>query len=199
MNLYRISMLRCGSECALSSPNFTKLHRQLHATMIYVTHDQVEAMTMADRIVVLQSGVVEQVGSPMDLYRYPRNLFVAGFIGSPRMNFLGTSVQQVVPDGLMIALGSAGTLHVPMQSGMSATGDKVTLGIRPEHVTLVAAGGLPAEVQEVEHLGSESYLHLSMGSGEPFTVKINGETTVRPDQQAAQDRSGIRSPFRPER
>ncbi len=65
----------------------TKLHRQLHATMIYVTHDQVEAMTMADRIVVLQSGIVEQVGSPMDLYRYPRNLFVAGFIGSPRMNF----------------------------------------------------------------------------------------------------------------
>ncbi len=161
----------------------TKLHRQLRATMIYVTHDQVEAMTMADRIVVLQAGIVEQVGSPMDLYRYPRNLFVAGFIGSPRMNFLEATVRQTVPDGVVTALTSGATLHVPVNSGMAAPGDQVTLGIRPEHISLTAADGLSAQVQTVEHLGSESYLHLNTGSGESLTMRVNGETSVRPDEQ----------------
>ena len=161
----------------------TKLHRQLRATMVYVTHDQVEAMTMADRIVVLQAGVVEQVGSPMDLYRYPRNLFVAGFIGSPRMNFLEASVQQIVPAGLVIALANSATLLVPVHSGTASIGEKVTLGIRPEHIALVTDNGLAAQVQAVEHLGSESYLHVALQSGELLTLKINGETSVTPDQQ----------------
>ncbi len=168
----------------------TKLHRQLRATMIYVTHDQVEAMTMADRIVVMQAGVVEQVGSPMDLYRQPRNLFVAGFIGSPRMNFIPASVQATasasaqagVANSLVVALANGTTLHVPVNSPTAAVGDQVTLGIRPEHMTL-AETGLPAQVQTVEHLGSESYLHLDLGSGEPLTMRINGETEVLPDQQ----------------
>ncbi|MDQ6732519.1 MAG: sn-glycerol-3-phosphate ABC transporter ATP-binding protein UgpC [Nitrospirota bacterium] len=161
----------------------TKLHRQLRATMIYVTHDQVEAMTMADRIVVLQGGIVEQVGSPMELYRYPRNLFVAGFIGSPRMNFVAASVQQTVSDGVVIVLSNGATLHVPVNSAICAGGDQVTLGIRPEHIAVVAAGDLAAQVQAVEHLGSESYLHLAIQSGELLTIRVNGETTVQPDQQ----------------
>ena len=162
----------------------TKLHRQLRATMIYVTHDQVEAMTMADRIVVLQAGIIEQVGSPMDLYRSPRNLFVAGFIGSPRMNFFEASVEQIAPAGVVIALPNRATLHVPISPGTAAAvGDKVTLGVRPEHISLVTSEGISAQVQAVEHLGSESYLHLNLGSGEPFTVRVNGETSVVPDQQ----------------
>ncbi len=162
----------------------TKLHRQLRATMIYVTHDQVEAMTMADRIVVLQAGVIEQVGSPMDLYRYPRNIFVAGFIGSPKMNFLEASVQQIVPDdGLVVVLKDGTPIAIPAVSGVAAVGDKITVGIRPEHISLVVTGGIAAQVQTVEHLGSESYLHLNVGSGEALTVRINGETSAVPDQQ----------------
>ena len=133
----------------------TTLHRKLAATMIYVTHDQVEAMTMADRIVVLNAGRVEQVGTPMELYRSPTNLFVAGFIGSPKMNFL--------PAALLNDL----TAH--------------TIGIRPEHICL-SDTGLPATVQLVEHLGSESYIHAQLATGEPITLRLNGETTLIPDQ-----------------
>ena len=165
----------------------TKLHRQLRATMIYVTHDQVEAMTMADRIVVLQAGVIEQVGSPMDLYRHPRNLFVAGFIGSPRMNFVMASVQQAFPDKLAVALPGGTSLEVPVASAIAAAEDKVTVGIRPEHISIAPAGvtasTLPAQVQAVEHLGSESYLHCELSSGELLTVRVNGETEIVPDQR----------------
>ncbi len=163
----------------------TRLHRQLGATMIYVTHDQVEAMTMADRIVVLRAGIVEQVGSPMDLYRNPRNLFVAGFIGSPRMNFLEAVVQQTKSSGIMVTLGHTITLDVPTASEGFQPGHKLTLGIRPEHIILAASNGnaLPAQVQAVEHLGSESYLHLQIESGELLTIRINGETQLLPDQQ----------------
>ncbi len=162
----------------------TKLHRQLRATMIYVTHDQVEAMTMADRIVVLQAGIIEQVGSPMDLYRYPRNIFVAGFIGSPKMNFMEASIAQVLQGGsVVVALANGATLSVPAVDGMAGAGDKVTVGIRPEHISLASSDGISAQVQTVEHLGSESYLHLNIASGELLTVRINGETTVVPDQQ----------------
>ena len=161
----------------------TRLHRQLRATMIYVTHDQVEAMTMADRIVVLKAGMVEQVGSPMDLYRSPRNLFVAGFIGSPRMNFLKAFLEQVSPAGVVVALPGGTMLDVPGDPGAAAAGDQVTTGIRPEHMTLVAHGGLAAQVQAVENLGSESYIHLKMASGELLTIRVNGETGVRPDER----------------
>ncbi len=133
----------------------TTLHRKLAATMIYVTHDQVEAMTMADRIVVLNAGRVEQVGTPMELYRTPRNLFVAGFIGSPKMNFLPAT--------------------------LLADPHAHTVGIRPEHIG-VADEGLPATVQLVEHLGSESYIHAQLVTGEPITLRLNGESTLTPDQ-----------------
>ncbi len=160
----------------------TRLHRQLHATMIYVTHDQVEAMTMADRIVVMQAGVIEQVGSPMELYRSPKNLFVAGFLGSPRMNFLQGTVQQADGSGVNLAVGDT-TLRLPDFTGSAKAGEKVTLGARPEHIGIVQDGGLPARVNLVEHLGAESYLHLQASSGEALTVRVNGETEVQPDQQ----------------
>ena len=159
----------------------TKLHRQLRATMIYVTHDQVEAMTMADRIVVMQAGIIEQVGSPMELYRSPRNLFVAGFIGSPRMNFLPATVLD--PTTLLVA----GALTLTIPAIAAQPGDSLTLGVRPEHLLLAASAGLPAHVQTVEHLGSESYLHLSVETGETITARVNGGTTIRPDDQVHLD------------
>ncbi len=161
----------------------TRLHRELRATMIYVTHDQVEAMTMADRIVVLQAGSVEQVGTPMELYRQPTNLFVAGFIGSPRMNFLLATVQSASDAGLVLALGDGTALHAPQRTSALAAGDKVTLGIRPEHMTLTTTGSIAAEVQAVEQLGGESYLYLQASSGEALVVKVNGESKAVPEQQ----------------
>ena len=160
----------------------TKLHRQLRATMIYVTHDQVEAMTMADRIVVMQAGLIEQVGSPMELYRSPQNLFVAGFIGSPRMNFLPAVIEQATSAGLTVSLNGALTLHLPVLPGSAKIGDRITVGIRPEHIRLSESGGLPAQVQTVEHLGSESFLHLSIETGETLTARVAGETLLQADQ-----------------
>ena len=114
-----------------------KLHRDLGATMIYVTHDQVEAMTLASKIVVLNHGRIEQVGAPLELYRHPRNLFVAGFIGSPRMNFIKGQVLRV--EGIIATIGFAGTeAALPVKPGSLKPGDAVTVGIRPEHME---AGG----------------------------------------------------------
>ena len=161
----------------------TKLHRELKATMVYVTHDQVEAMTMADRIVVLQAGTVEQVGTPMELYRYPRNLFVAGFIGSPRMNFFTATVQNVSDGGVSLALIDGTTIHTPVPASALRSGDTITLGIRPEHLSITAAGGIGAQVQSVEHLGSESYVYLKANSGEVLTVRVSGESTVAPEEK----------------
>ena len=159
----------------------TKLHRQLQATTIYVTHDQVEAMTMADRIVVLQAGSIEQVGTPMELYRQPRNIFVAGFIGSPRMNFLAATLRQSTSSDTTIALQDGTTLRVPLVSTSAQQGDKVTLGLRPEHIGLAERSELAATVQTVEHLGPESYLHLQTKYGETLTMRVNGETAIKVD------------------
>ena len=159
----------------------TKLHRQLQATTVYVTHDQVEAMTMADRIVVLQAGKIEQVGTPMELYRQPTNLFVAGFIGSPRMNFLPVTLHQSTPLETTISLRDGTLLHAPLVLDSSRPGDQLTLGIRPEHISLIVDGNLLAQVQTVEHLGSESYVHVQTKDREALTIKVTGETKVQPD------------------
>ncbi len=161
----------------------TTLHQQLQATMIYVTHDQVEALTMADKIVVLQAGVIEQVGSPMDLYHHPRNLFVAGFIGSPRMNFLPARVQGVAGNTVQVALPDGSVFDVPIVADGVQMGDELTWGARPEHITLTRQAGLPARVQLIERLGGESFLHVQIASGELLVVKVSGETEVRLQQE----------------
>ena len=159
----------------------TKLHHQLRATTIYVTHDQVEAMTMADRIVVLQAGSIEQVGTPMELYRQPKNIFVAGFIGSPRMNFLVATVCQSTSSETTISFQDGATLSVPLVSPSARQGDTVTLGLRPEHLHLTERSNLTATVQTVEHLGSESYLHLQTKQNETLTMRVDGETGITAD------------------
>jgi multiple sugar transport system ATP-binding protein len=127
-----------------------QLHKDLTTTMIYVTHDQVEAMTMADRIVVLNKGIIEQVGSPLDLYNRPQSQFVAGFIGSPKMNFI--------------------------TGELAAAHNAATIGIRPEHILISdKAGDWPAKVLLAEHLGADTFLHVDAGKAGTLTVRVSGE------------------------
>ncbi len=153
------------------------LHKRLRSTMIYVTHDQTEAMTMADRIVVLRAGRIEQAGSPLELYNAPANRFVAGFIGSPRMNFLPCKVTGRNEAGLQVA--SNGLPAVTIQGvdpGATATGEELVLGIRPEHVEFGNADGLPGNVDLVEHMGGESYVYMTLASGDKIVVRRPGQT-----------------------
>ena len=163
----------------------TRLHRELNATMIYVTHDQIEAMTMADRIVVLQGGVVEQVGKPMELYRNPRNQFVAGFIGSPRMNFLPVRFQGGSGQERILTLSDGTILSLPTpEIASDAQGKIATLGIRPENISFATAGnGLSAQVQMVERLGGESYVYAETAGRESLIVRATGEADLKPGQE----------------
>ena len=165
--------LRVGMRLEIS-----ELHKRLSTTMIYVTHDQVEAMTMADKIVVLQAGVIEQVGSPLELYSRPRNTFVAGFIGSPKMNLIG---------------GPEAAKH-----------DAATVGIRPEHIEISKTeGSWKGTVGVSEHLGSDTFFHIqSNASPEPLTVRATGEMDLqygaevffspRPEHLHRFDQNGLR-------
>ena len=128
-----------------------RLHRELKTTMIYVTHDQVEAMTMADRILVLNEGRVEQVASPLELYQNPASLFVAGFIGAPKMNFLEVGVERAMEDRCRVTLFQGSALDVPALGAGIAAGGRLTLGIRPEHVALESGGQVEGEIQALEH------------------------------------------------
>jgi multiple sugar transport system ATP-binding protein len=162
------------------------LHQRLNATMIYVTHDQVEAMTLADRIVVLRDGRIEQIGTPLDLYNRPANRFVAGFIGSPRMNFVEGRVQQGSDGALAIDLGGAAPVHL---QATGQDGETVTLGIRPQHVAIVEseAGNLDLQVTLVEQLGAETVIHgTTAASGAPFTIAQPGQRHL-----AVGDRVGL--------
>ena len=161
----------------------SRLHEELNATMIYVTHDQIEAMTMADKIVVLQAGRVEQVGSPLDLYHHPANLFVAGFIGSPRMNMLPAKVVEAGTSGTMVALSSGQRTSVPVEAGTARPGDSVTLGIRPEGLHIDPGGTIPAAVSLVERLGGLTLLHVKAGGDQEMTVQIEGSAPVRAHDQ----------------
>jgi multiple sugar transport system ATP-binding protein len=152
-----------------------KLHQDLGATMIYVTHDQVEAMTMADKIVVLNAGVIEQVGSPLDLYHKPANMFVAGFIGSPKMNFIKAKAT-TNGGNIHVTLANGNELSLPAaRAKMSADGD-VTLGIRPEHISLLPAGraAITAHVRLAEYLGSETMFYATLADGTDLAVKADG-------------------------
>jgi multiple sugar transport system ATP-binding protein len=153
-----------------------KLHEKLAATMIYVTHDQIEAMTMADKIVVLQGGVVKQVGSPLELYHHPRNLFVAGFIGSPKMNLLPGRVIGNGENGITVELASGNPLSVPVKGETLRAGDEVTVGIRPEHLSLTDDGEIAGTVLVTERLGGLTFLHIQVagdqiGSSRPAETR----------------------------
>ena len=142
---------------------FARLHDELKTTMIYVTHDQVEAMTLADKIVVLSAGNVEQVGSPNQLYHAPQNKFVAGFIGSPKMNFLNGEVTQVLSDGILVKYATGETQLAAVEPGKAKAGDAVTVGIRPEHLHAGTAAtlehGVSSKTMAVESLGDAAYLY----------------------------------------
>jgi multiple sugar transport system ATP-binding protein len=156
-----------------------RLHEELRATMLYVTHDQVEAMTMADVIVVLNGGAVEQVGTPLDLYHNPRNLFVAGFIGSPQMNFVPATVHQLGKDATTVALPGGTTLEVPVISDRLRPGERVTLGARPEHLTLSEAGGFWGEALVIERLGNATFVHVAVEGGPMLNVQADDDHPVR--------------------
>jgi multiple sugar transport system ATP-binding protein len=145
----------------------SKLHRQLDATMIYVTHDQVEAMTMGDRIVVLKDGEVQQVDTPLHLYNHPANRFVAGFIGSPAMNFLHGRVEGAAGDLAFVADGEVFAVPVPPAYAAALApyaGQAVILGVRPEHLSVARDGAAsPWTVDVVEPMGSEIVLYVSAG------------------------------------
>ena len=162
-----------------------QLHADLAATMIYVTHDQVEAMTMADRIVVLRDGKVEQVGAPLDLYRRPTNLFVAEFIGSPRMNALPASLVRADPSGCRVNLPGGAAIHLSFDGAALEVGDQLTLGVRPEGLRPAHAGALAGVVTLVEQLGAVSLVHCEM----------DGQTSVIA-QLAASDEFHIGDPIR---
>ncbi|MDV6318184.1 sn-glycerol-3-phosphate ABC transporter ATP-binding protein UgpC [Chromohalobacter sp. HP20-39] len=143
-----------------------RLHHRLGSTVIYVTHDQVEAMTLADQIVVLNGGHIEQVGSPQELYQRPATRFVAGFIGSPTMNFLSATLRESHADGCRISLPGIGELTLPQNAAGLAANAKLTLGIRPEHLSLDEPQGDNAfEIVNVEYLGNEVYVYLDSGQG----------------------------------
>ena len=155
------------------------LHEQLSATMIYVTHDQIEAMTMADKIVVLQAGLVEQVGSPLELYHRPRNLFVAGFMGSPRMNLLPATVSAV--DGAGVTVDGPGGIHVttPVATDGVNPGMAVTFGVRPEHVALNDNGPIAGRALIAERLGGLTLLHVELTDRTMIVVQTDGSDATR--------------------
>ena len=157
-----------------------KLHDQLNATMIYVTHDQSEAMTLADDIVVLDEGIVSQKGSPMELYSNPSNLFVGGFIGSPKMNFVDSKILSSTNDSTEIDIFGTSKITIPKTSSNSSNGDSVTLGIRPEHLLVNQDGDASWEskVFVVEKLGSGTFLYLEK-DGEPLVVETEGDSNIK--------------------
>ena len=165
-----------------------RLHRELGSTIIYVTHDQVEAMTLADKIVVLRAGVVEQVGAPLELYDNPANTFVAGFIGSPRMNFF---------DGIVTGHSSSGALHtcqvalagfdnavvtLPLQGNLPALGTSVSVGVRPEHFQEDGDACLPVTIDMLEHLGGETFAYARASSGAMVVIETKNGRSLRSGQ-----------------
>jgi lactose/L-arabinose transport system ATP-binding protein len=148
-----------------------RLHRELNATMIYVTHDQVEAMTLADRIVVLRGGRIEQVGAPLDLYDNPANAFVAGFIGSPRMNLIPATAWRD-GDQVRVVLAGGELLFRP-KGPMPADGTAVQLGLRPEHLALAGGVSVTVTCETIERLGAVSYLYGCLPDGTPITAQID--------------------------
>ena len=164
-----------------------RLHKQLGATMVYVTHDQVEAMTLGDKIVVLSGGQIQQAGTPLALYQQPSNKFIATFIGSPTINLLPANVMEVTPAGVVLGLLNGDTLLANVDGTGLEAGDPVDLGLRPEHCRVVLPGDniapksldLSCEITLVEHLGESNLLYLKMDDGQELIVRGDGNAEVR--------------------
>jgi multiple sugar transport system ATP-binding protein len=155
--------------------------------MIYVTHDQVEAMTLADKIVVLNSGSIEQTGTPLELYHHPVNLFVAGFIGSPKMNFFETEVRSAGSEGVAVVLPGGKVVTVPVTADGLSPGAKATLGVRPEHLRPAETGELAGEVVVAERLGGETYYYLRLPDQPLVVAQAEGS-----DSRRVHDRVAVR-------
>ncbi len=163
-----------------------RLHKQLSATIVYVTHDQVEAMTLADKIVVMRGGVVEQVGSPLELYDDPANLFVAGFIGSPKMNFLRGVIEPGNGGEPHARLPDYGDAKIPIKLKQAVPGAEVTIGIRPEHFNESGSAILDLTIDMLEHLGGETFAYARHGKGELVVIETkNGRGLKSGDRVAA--------------
>jgi multiple sugar transport system ATP-binding protein len=162
-----------------------RLHKELQATMIYVTHDQVEAMTLADKVVVLNGGRVEQVGSPLELYHQPANLFVAGFLGTPKMGFLKGKITGLDSQGCEVLLDAGTRISLPLSGANLSVGGAVTLGIRPEHLNLAQPGDCTLKVTAdvSERLGSDTFCHVVTASGEALTMRVRGDLASRFGEQ----------------
>ncbi|MDB5776876.1 MAG: transporter [Herbaspirillum sp.] len=157
-----------------------KLHRQLAATIVYVTHDQVEAMTLGDKIVVMHDGRIQQTGTPLALYQHPQNLFVAGFIGSPKMNLMPGKVTAIGAQAMSVELDGGWSVQANVAAGGVHAGDTVTVGLRAEHIQ---ENGLASEtfngmVNVVEHLGEANYIYVTLDSGQELVVRGDGNNTV---------------------
>jgi len=178
-----------------------RLHRELNTTMVYVTHDQLEAMTMADRIVVLNEGQVEQLGSPLELYQHPATLFVAGFIGAPKMNILDAEIKAANDQNLILMLANGACVAVPSPREKLSPGEKIKLGVRPEHLSVepvvqglgpahsavdppasgpgVAGAPLQGEIEALEHVGPRAYIHSQLEDGTKLVAQTGGDTQAR--------------------
>ena len=180
------------------------LHERLGTTMIYVTHDQIEAMTLADRIVVMRAGRIEQVGRPLDLYNSPANLFVAGFIGAPRMNLMDVTVTAAGPASVTVEGPGGFTAKHAGDGSALHPGDKATLGVRPHDIATIDRGGVEAKVTLVEALGPETVVHASLPDGKKLVAVLQGQEaspaggTIRLGFEAGRthlfDASGMRVP-----
>jgi multiple sugar transport system ATP-binding protein len=161
-----------------------KLHHSMSATMIYVTHDQVEAMTLADRIVVLDAGIVRQFGSPIDLYQHPENLFVAGFIGSPKMNFLPCEVVHGSNEGTTVRILGGDAITTTSRGNGGVSGRGFTVGIRPEHLRADGSGEgqIIGKVVTTEQLGAESWIYLDIGQPDLLVVKAGAGHSAQPGE-----------------
>jgi multiple sugar transport system ATP-binding protein len=162
-----------------------KLHRDLGSTVVYVTHDQVEAMTLADRIVVMESGLIRQIGTPLELYHRPANLFVAGFIGSPKMNFLKVQVVAIADDGVTVRCADFAPTVIPVRAETVKPGDGATLGIRPENVNQPAPGSVSVAgtIELVERLGRETGLRVVTPGGAVIGASVGGAVAATTETQ----------------
>lgn len=153
------------------------LHARLKTTMIYVTHDQIEAMTLANRIVVLRKGRIEQVGTPLELYNKPANRFVAGFIGAPSMNFLSGRVVSSAENGTTISVLGDQIMVLPQTAINAVAAQTVSIGVRPQHIRLAQTGedGIPVQIDMVEALGSETVIHAHAATGELVLAVLAGQ------------------------